>query len=77
MSKHRDGLVGALVLYELIEQRLNAWKVGAVFAVLEELLFPLDEAVGDRQSVRRRRECVVSVGTRLRKVAVKARVDGM
>ena len=48
---HRDGLVGSLILHKPIEQRLDLRKVGAVFSVLQELLFPLDETVRDGQSV--------------------------
>ena len=48
---HRDGLVGSLILHKPIQQRLDLRKVGAVFSVLQELLFPLDETVRDGQSV--------------------------
>jgi len=52
-------------------------QIGAVFAVLEELLLPLDEAVRDSQRVGRRCECVVTVGACLREVTVKPGVDRM
>ena len=63
-----------MVVDKTVEQRLNAWKIRAVFAVLQKLLFPLDETVGYRQRVRRRCERVVAVWTRLREVAVKPRM---
>ena len=48
---YRDSLVGVLTLCEAIKQSLNPRQIGTVFSVLQELLFPLDKTVGDRQSI--------------------------
>ena len=70
-------MVRRLILYETIKQGLNAWKIGAVLAVLQKLLFPLDKTVGDCESIRRHCERIMSVRTRLREVAVEAGMDCM